>query len=92
MTDSIATLHERMRAAAEVQDFEEAKRLRDRISLIRGGATPEEAEQAEGSGLIRQRSGAMGLGTSQQRVEPPVGWKPPAKPKPLTQRHRRRHR
>jgi hypothetical protein len=32
----------------------------------------------------RQRPGAMGLGTSQQRVEPPPGWKPPPKPDPLT--------
>jgi hypothetical protein len=84
MTDTIETLRERMEAAAEALDFEEAKRLRDRISLMRGGATAAEAEQADGSGLMRQRPGAMGLGTSQQRVAPPVGWKPPPKPDSLT--------
>jgi hypothetical protein len=84
MTDTIETLRERMEAAAEALDFEEAKRLRDRINLMRGGATSAEAEQADLSGLTRQRPGAMGLGTSQQRVEPPPGWKPPAKPDPLT--------
>jgi hypothetical protein len=84
MTDTIETLRERMEAAAQALDFEEAKRLRDRISLMRGGATSAEAEQADVSGLMRQRPGAMGLGTSQQRVAPPPGWKPPPKPDPLT--------
>jgi hypothetical protein len=84
MTDTVETLRERMEAAAEALDFEEAKRLRDRISLMRGGATAGEAEAAETSGLARQRPGAMGLGTSQQRVEPPAGWKPPPKPDPMT--------
>jgi hypothetical protein len=80
MTDTIQTLHERMEAAAAALDFEEARRLRDRISLMRGGATAAEAEQADLSGLKRQRPGAMGLGTSQQRVEPPAGWKRPSGP------------
>lgn len=84
MTDTIDTLRKRMEAAAEALDFEEAKRLRDRISLMRGGATAAEAEEADLSGLRRQKPGAMGLGTSQQRVEPPAGWKPPPKPDPLT--------
>jgi hypothetical protein len=84
MTDTVQTLRERMEAAAEALDFEEAKRLRDRISLMRGGATAAEAEQADLSGVMRQRPGAMGLGTSQQRVKPPLGWKPPPKPDPLT--------
>jgi hypothetical protein len=82
--DTIQTLRERMEAAAQALDFEEATRLRDRISLMRGGATAAEAEQADVSGLMRQRPGAMGLGTSQKRVEPPIGWKPPRKPDPLT--------
>lgn len=81
-----------MEAAAEAQDFEEAKRLRDRISLMRGGATAEEAAQADLAGLARQRPGAMGLGTSQQRVEPPAGWKPPPKPDPMTSGRRGRRR
>jgi len=84
VTDTIDTLRKRMEAAAEALDFEEAKRLRDRISLMRGGATAAEAEEADLSGLRRQKPGAMGLGTSQQRVEPPAGWKPPPKPDPLT--------
>ena len=46
MTESHKTLHERMQAAADALDFEEAKRLRDMISLIRGGATSTEAAQA----------------------------------------------
>ena len=84
MTDSIETLRERMEAAAAALDFEEAKRLRDRISRMRGGASAGEAEAADTSGLARQRPGATGLGTSQQRVEPPAGWTPPAKPDPMT--------
>ena len=84
MTETIETLRERMEAAAAALDFEEAKRLRDRISLMRGGATSAEAEQADLSGVTRQRPGAMGLGTSQQHVSPPPGWKPPPKPHPLT--------
>ena len=84
MADSLETLRQRMEAAAEALDFEEAKRLRDQISLMRGGATSAEAEQADVAGLVRQQPGAMGLGTSQQRVTPPAGWKPPPKPDPLT--------
>ena len=84
MTDSIQTLRERMEAAAASLDFEEARRLRDRISLMRGGASAEEAERADLSGVRRQRPGAMGLGTSQQQVKPPPGWKPPPRPDPLT--------
>ncbi|WP_206241334.1 UvrB/UvrC motif-containing protein [Novosphingobium terrae] len=84
MTDSIESLQARMEAAAAALDFEEAKRLRDRISLMRGGASAEEARQADTSGLTRQQPGAMGLGTSQQRMTPPPGWKKPAKPDPMT--------
>ena len=71
-------------------DFEEAKRLRDRIALIRGGASTEDAELADTSGLTRQTPGQMGLGTSQQRMTPPPGWKPPRKPDPMTRGHNRR--
>lgn len=84
MSETIQMLRERMEEAAEALNFEQAKRLRDRISLMRGGATSAEAEQADGAGLVRQRPGAMGLGTSQQSVEPPTGWKPPPKPDPMT--------
>ena len=73
-----------MEQAAEAQDFELARRLRDRIALIRGGASPEAAAAADTSGIDRQQPGAMGLGTSQQRVTPPTGWRPPPRPDPMT--------
>jgi hypothetical protein len=84
MTETIETLRAKMEAAARALDFEEAKRLRDRITLMRGGASAAEAEQADPSGLVRQQPGAMGLGTSQQRMTPPPGWQPPPKPDPMT--------
>jgi len=90
MTETLAELQRMMEAAAEAMDFERARTLRDRISLVRGGATPEEAAQAETAGLRRQQPGAMGLGTSQQRVTPPPGWKPPPKPDPMTRGKGRR--
>lgn len=89
MSHTEETLGERMEAAALALDFEEAKRLRDMISLLRGGATTVEAEAADLTGLTRQQPGAMGLGTSQQRVTPPPGWRPPPKPDPMT--NGRRH-
>ena len=61
-----------------------ARRYRDRIALIRGGASAEEAAAADTSGLRRQQPGAMGLGTSQQKVTPPKGWTRPRKPDPMT--------
>ena len=92
MADTLEMLHLKMEAAAQALDFEEAKRLRDRINLIRGGATAAEADAADVSGLQRQRPGAMGLGTSQGRIEPPAGWTPPRKPDPLTRGGRTRRR
>ena len=71
-------------------DYEEAKRLRDQIALIRGGASREEAEGVDPSGLVRQQPGRMGLGTSRERVEPPAGWTPPRKPDPMTRGRSRR--
>ena len=79
-----------MEKAAAALDFETAKRLRDQISLMSGGATADEAEQAKEAGIVRQSAGAMGLGTGQQRVAPPPGWTPPAKPDPLTRGRSRR--
>jgi hypothetical protein len=90
MTDTIEALIERMDAAARALDFEEAQRLRDRISLMRGGATAAEAAQADLAGLVRQQPGAMGIGTSQQRMTPPPGWTPPTKPDPMTAGRNRR--
>ena len=90
MAETIEALLRRMEAAAEACDFEQARELRDRINLMRGGATAAEAQAADVSGLVRQQPGAMGLGTSQQRVTPPKDWKPPAKPDPLTRGKRPR--
>ena len=73
-----------MTAAAAALDFEAAKRYRDMISLMRGGATSAEAEQADTSGLNRQQPGAMGLGTSHHKITPKEGWRPPDKPDPMT--------
>lgn len=91
MAETLESLREKMEAAAHSLDFEEARRLRDRINLMRGGATAAEAEDADVSGLLRQKPGAMGLGTSQAKPTPPEGWQPPAKPDPMTRgRNRRR--
>jgi hypothetical protein len=92
MAEDIAELRRRMEAAADAMDFEEARRLRDRIALIRGGADAGDAARSDTTGLIRQQPGAMGLGTSQQRVEPPPGWTPPARPDPMTSGRSRRRR
>jgi hypothetical protein len=75
-------LQARMEAAAAALDFEEARRLRDVIGLLRNGATIEEAAAVDG--FTRQQPGAMGLGTSRQQVVPPEGWKPPRKPDLMT--------
>lgn len=90
MSEILESLQRKMEAAAHALDFEEAKRCRDRISLIRGGATATEAEQADFSDLVRQEPGAMGLGTSQQRASPPPDWRPPPKPDPMTSGRTRR--
>lgn len=80
MSKTIEDLQAEMEAAASALDFEEARRIRDRINLMRGGANAAEAAQANTSGLVRQRPGAMGLGTSRQRPIVPKDWKPPQKP------------
>lgn len=90
MTDTIENLQRAMDAAAQALDFEEAQRLRDRISLIRGGASAKAAAEVDTSGLMRQRPGAMGLGTSRQRPTPPPGWRPPLKPDPMTSGRKRK--
>ena len=84
MTETLADLHAQMDAAAARADYEEAARLRDRISLIRSaGGAPVDMD-FDPTGLTRQAPGKMGLGTSQQRVSPLKGWTPPAKPHPMT--------
>jgi len=84
MEETIESLQKKMEQAACALDFEEAKRCRDRISLMRGGATAAEAGQADLSGLERQQPGAIGLGTGQPHRKPPTGWKPPCEPDLMT--------
>ena len=79
-----------MQAAADAEDFEEARRLRDLIALLRGGASREEADRVDTTGLVRQQPGSMGIGTSQSRPERPAGWVPPLKPDPMTRNRSRR--
>lgn len=90
--DEIERLRVAMEAAADAKDFELARRYRDRIALIRGGASAEDAAAADATGLRRQQPGAMGLGTGQPKVTPPKGWKAPPKPDPMTRRKGRRQR
>ncbi len=80
MDEAIAALEQAMAKAAAAQDYEAAGRLRDEIHALRNG----EPIEADLSGLTRQQPGAMGLGTSQQRVTPPDGWVKPKKPDPMT--------
>ena len=84
MNKPIEDLQREMEAAASALDFEKARQIRDRINLVRGGATPADAEQTDTSNLVRQRPGAMGLGTNHHRQVPPPNWKPPRKPDPMT--------
>jgi hypothetical protein len=84
VTDEIEELRRRMEAAAEAMDYEEAGRLRDRLNLMRGGASAAEAAAADTSGLVRQQPGRMGLGTSQAGISRPEGWTKPPKPDPMT--------
>ena len=55
MNKTIEDLQRDMEAAAHALDFEEARRIRDRINLMRGGANATEAAEADTSGLVRQR-------------------------------------
>ena len=80
----IEALRRQMEAAAAAMDFETAGRLRDQISVLRSGGAV-----ADTTGLTRQQPGAMGLGTSQQRMTPPPGWVKPKKPDPMTKGRKR---
>lgn len=77
-------LRQRMEAAAAAMDFEEAGRIRDMMSLLRGQEGDASSAPVDTSGLERQQPGRMGLGTSRQRITPPKDWKPPKKPDPMT--------
>lgn len=78
---TLAELHDAMEAAAARLDFEEARRLRDLIGLVRGGA---ETLDVDTSGLTRQQPGAMGIGSNRSRALRPDGWRAPKKPDPMT--------
>jgi hypothetical protein len=87
MAETLDDLRRRMEAAAEAMDFEEAGRLRDQISLLRGRAEAQAGiagELPDPSRLSRQQPGAMGLGTSDPAHVPPAGWTPPERPDPMT--------
>jgi hypothetical protein len=74
--DDIEALRRRMAEAVAAEDFEAAARLRDRIEVL---------GKSSGESLFhRQVPGRMGLGTDQQVMAPPKGWKPPKKPDLLT--------
>ena len=84
---TLAELERAMDAAAAALDFEEARRLRDRLALARQtGADPATIADA---GLQRQQPGAMGIGSSQPRPVRPDGWIKPKKPDPMTRNRSR---
>ncbi len=84
MSSALENLRRRMDAAVEALDFEEASRLRDQISLLRGQPDKDSDEEIDTSRLRRHVPGQMGLGTSDQSMTPPPGWKPPKRPDPMT--------
>jgi hypothetical protein len=88
MVSPLEALRLRMEAAAAAEDFEEAARLRDQYSLLRGQPGAEIPVEMDTSRLTRQQPGSMGLGTSDQSVTPPPGWKPPPRPDSLTRSSR----
>ena len=88
VTTPLEDLRLRMEAAAAALDFEEARRLRDQLSLLRGQVDASPLEEIDTSRLQRQQPGAMGLGTSDQKMTPPAGWKPPPRPDPMTSGHK----
>lgn len=74
----IEDLERRMAEAAAAGDTETAEILRDAITRIRSGD----------SGLVEQRPGHMGLGSSQERYVPKTGKPLPTRPDPMTAGHR----
>ena len=88
MKGELENLRRRMEAAVAALDFEEGARLRDQISLLRGNLDVSTNQDFDTSRLRRQTPGRMGLGTSEQAVSPPPGWKPPKPPDPMTKGHK----
>jgi hypothetical protein len=84
MSRVLEDLRRRMEAAVEALDFEEASRLRDKISLLRGRPDIDTDQEIDTSRLRRQVPGQMGLGTSDQTMTPLPGWEPPKRPDPMT--------
>jgi len=80
MSDDIETLQKRMAAAVAAQDYEAAARVRDQIAALKGQGAGKQGESL----FRRQVPGRMGLGTDQQVMAPPRGWKAPKKPDLLT--------
>jgi len=78
--DDIEALERRMAEAVAAEDFEAAARLRDRIAALKGPGAGKGGESL----FHRQVPGRMGLGTDQQVMAPPKGWKRPNKPDLLT--------
>ena len=74
--DDIEALERRMAEAVAAEDYEAAARLRDRIAALKAKDC--------GTMFRRQTPGRMGLGTDQQVMAPPKGWKPPKKPDLMT--------
>ena len=88
MREELEDLRRRMEAAAAAMEFEEASRLRDQISLLRGQPDADVPGEIDTSRLQRHQPGDMGLGSSDQKTSPPVGWKPPPRPDPMTTAHK----
>jgi hypothetical protein len=73
---TIVLLEKQMEAAVAREDFEEAARLRDRITEMRGEG---------GSSLVRKPPpDQIGMGSGDPVVQRPRDWRPPRKPDPLT--------
>jgi hypothetical protein len=90
MGTSLGGLQLRTLAASESGDFENAARLRDQLSLLRGMPDADPSIEIATSRLARQQPGKMGLGTSDQVMAPPPGWKPQPRPDNLTRSSRSR--
>ncbi len=71
-------LEAEMRAAAATGNYERAAKLRDDLRAL-------DADRAEIHAPI---PGAMGIGTQHPKPAPPVGWKRPKKPDPMTKGRR----
>jgi hypothetical protein len=82
--EGLEALRRRMQAAVDAMDFEEAARLRDRISLLAGNPDADVSAEIDTSRLKRHQPGRMGIGTSDQKFVPPPGWKKPKRPDPMT--------